>query len=315
MMAPAIYGCSGGTAGNVAPPAADTQTRKPDIPQFNADSAMTYAGTQVALGPRVPGSDAHRRCADWISARLNAAGADTVVNQIATLNDGTPVRNIFGRFGIEKTRRILLLAHYDTRPIADEDPDPANRTKPIDGANDGASGVAVLLETARLIGASTPASGVDILLVDVEDSGNAGDDDSWARGSKYFADNMPYGTTEPMPVCAILLDMVGGRDARFSREMFSQQYASQIVNEVWRAAKDAGHADRFINSIGGAVNDDHLPLLKAGIPAIDIIETDNAQSGTFNPTWHTLADNMDNLDANTLQAVGETIITYIYNKQ
>ncbi len=316
MMAPAMSGCSGGTARSVTPAAAETKAERVSVPQFSADSAMANAASQVAFGPRVPGSDAHRRCAEWLGDRLKAAGADTVMIQTATLDDGTPMRNIFGRFDAGNKRRILLLAHYDTRPWADEDPDPANRTRPIDGANDGASGVAVLLETARLIGSGeAPRCGVDILLVDVEDSGNSGEDDSWARGSQYFADNMPYGATEPLPEAAILLDMVGGRDARFCREMFSQQYAAPVVDAVWRAAREAGHSDRFTDAIGGAVNDDHLPFLRAGIPAIDIIETTNEQTGSFNPTWHTMADNLDNLDAATLKAVGETVVTYIYNNK
>lgn len=311
-LATALPGCSGGAAKAVSP-AAEVSAPRPDVPTFSADSAMAYARAQVAFGPRVPGTDAHSRCAGWIAAKLAAAGADTVIEQKATLDDGTPMRNIMGRFGSGRAKRILLLAHYDTRPWADEDPDPENRNKPIDGANDGASGVAVLLETARAIGSKAPEAGVDLLMVDVEDSGNQGDEDSWARGAQYFVEHMPYGSSEPLPQAAILLDMVGGRDAVFHREMFSQQYATSLVNELWRAARTAGHADRFSARMGGAVNDDHLPLLRAGIPAADIIETVNPQTGAFNPTWHTMADNIDNLDPETLKAVGETVITYIYS--
>lgn len=316
MVALANFSCSGGASGTSAN-AQPAQSSIPEVqvPTFSADSAYSNVKQQVEFGPRVPGSAAHRACADWLIGELKRHGADTVTVQEGELPKIGRIRNIMGRFGTDNSSRILLLAHYDTRPVADEDSDPANRQKPIDGANDGASGVGVLLEIARLAGNQTLPVGVDILFVDAEDSGDSGDDDSWAQGTQYFVKNMTYGASEPMPQAAVLLDMVGGKDAMFHREMFSQHNAPALVNEIWSAAKSAGHADRFPNSTGGAVNDDHLPLLRAGIPAVDIIETNNPVTGSFAPTWHTLADNIDNIDINSLKAVGETMTTFIFTNK
>jgi Zn-dependent M28 family amino/carboxypeptidase len=276
---------------------------------------MAYVARQVAFGPRTPRSEGHAACGAWLVAELRRHGADTVVEQTAELDDFGPMLNIMARFNLKASKRILLLAHWDTRPWADEDPDPANHAKPIDGANDGGSGVAVLLELARQLGAKSPTVGVDILLVDAEDSGNSGDDDSWARGTQYWVERMPYGASEPMPAYAILLDMVGGRNAVFPREQFSNANAPQVVNRCWKVAEQLGYASTFSNKLGGAINDDHLPLLKAGIPAIDIIESAHPETGSFNPVWHTMSDNLDNVDATTMGIVGQVLAQLIYSEQ
>ncbi|MDE6717668.1 MAG: M28 family peptidase, partial [Muribaculaceae bacterium] len=242
-------------------------------PAFSADSAYAYLERQVAFGPRVPNTEAHRLAADWLSYELRRHGAE-VIEQKADLRtfDGTILhaRNIFGRLNPGAPQRILLLAHYDSRPWADQDPDPEKRRLPVDGANDGASGVAVLLETARQLKASGSSLGVDILFVDAEDWGTDGDDESWAMGARHFVQNPPV--EGYAPDYAILLDMVGGKEARFPREYFSQRYAASLNDAFWGAARQAGHADRFPDSMGGAVTDDHLEFIKGGIPAIDIIE-------------------------------------------
>ncbi|MDE7413279.1 MAG: M28 family peptidase [Muribaculaceae bacterium] len=278
--------------------------------KFSADSAYSYLATQVDFGPRVPNSEAHRRAGDWLVAELSRHGAK-VTEQKADLKafDGTTLhaRNIFGQFNPDAPERILLLAHYDCRPWADQDPDPEKRKLPVDGANDGASGVAVLLEVARQLKLEGSKTGVDILFVDAEDWGTDGDDDSWAMGARYFAQNPVIPAYSPD--FAILLDMVGGKDARFPREYFSQQNAGPLNDAFWSAARKAGHAERFPNSIGGAVTDDHLEFLKVGIPAIDIIEY-NQDSG-FNPTWHTSADNLSNISKETLGAVGESLMIFL----
>lgn len=298
-------------------PSASASVSRPDkveIPAFSADSAFRNVSRQVAFGPRIPRSEAHDECGKWLAAELNRYGADTVICQTADLPDFGPMTNIMGRFGAEKADRVLLLAHWDSRPVADEEADPTKRTQPIDGANDGASGVGVLLELARLIGASSPRVGVDILFVDAEDSGNEGDEDSWARGAQYFVKNMSYGVTEPMPRYAVLLDMVGGDGAVFPREMFSDSYARPVVDKIWAVAADNEMAKRFVNRVGGAVNDDHLPLMRAGIPTVDIIETAHPKTGSFNPTWHTLQDNIDNIDPMTLGDVGRLMTILIYSE-
>lgn len=284
-------------------------------PVFNPDSAFNNVARQVAFGPRIGNSQAHELCGKWLASELKRHGADSIIEQQTNLDGFGPMTNIMGRFGADKPERILLLAHWDSRPTADEESDPSLHSKPIDGANDGASGVGVLLELARLIGQQQPQMGVDILFVDAEDAGNEGDEDSWARGAQYFAEHMPYGVSEPMPRYGILLDMVGGNKARFHRELFSETYSKPVVDKVWNLAKAAGLSSRFPDQTGGAINDDHLPLIRAGIPTIDIIESRNPQTGGFNPTWHTLQDNIDNIDSETLGIVGKLITQLIYSEK
>lgn len=278
---------------------------------FSADSAYAYLKHQVDFGPRVPNSEAHRKTADWLVSELTRHGA-TVKEQRADLKafDGTILhaRNIFGQFNPEVNNRILLLAHYDCRPWADEDPDPAKHSQPVDGANDGASGVAVLLETARQLGlANTTDKGIDILFVDAEDWGEEDNDESWAMGARYFANNPIVEGYAPKG--AILLDMVGGKDAIFPVEYYSQRYAPVLVSALWSIASEAGYGGMFPRSVGSGVTDDHVELIKIGIPAVDIIEY-HPEKG-FNPHWHTSTDNLDNIDPKTLKAVGDVVMNYL----
>ena len=277
---------------------------------FSPDSAYSYVARQVEFGPRVPGSEAHRLCGDWLTAKLKQFGAD-VTQQTASLTtfDGTriPMRNIFARINPDAEKRILLLAHWDCRPWADHDPDPAMRKQPVDGANDGASGTGVLLELARVLQAKGGDTGVDLLLCDAEDWGEESNDESWALGARYFANNLPVqGYT---PSAAILLDMVGAPDATFMREYFSQLANPALADEIWSIARTLGYDSMFVNRMGSAVNDDHVELIKAGIPAIDII--DYREDSGFYSGWHTTADNMDAISRETLGAVGRVIETYI----
>lgn len=304
--------------GNKASAPAAAATHAEDIPEvaFDADSAYSYVANQVAFGPRVPNTEAHRLCGDWLVSELKRHGA-AVTEQKADLKtfDGTTLhaRNIFGQINPEAKRRTLLLAHWDCRPWADADPDPANHTKPVDGANDGASGVGVILEIARQLNLAGSDRGVDFLFVDAEDWGTEGDDSSWALGTKYFVENPPV--EGYAPDYAILLDMVGGHDATFYREYFSQQAAPDRVAKVWSAAAELGYGDMFPNRMGGAIMDDHVQLLTHGIPAIDIIEYHTDAESGFNPRWHTVSDNMDGIDASTLGAVGKTVIHTINHNQ
>lgn len=279
---------------------------------FNADSAYNYLARQVSFGPRVPNTQAHQQTGDWLTSELQRHGA-TVTEQKAKLKafDGTILnaRNIFGQFNPENNDRILLLAHWDCRPWSDKDPDPQNRTQPVDGANDGASGTAILLEIARQLSLNPIDKGIDILFVDAEDWGTEGDDESWALGTKYFVENFPVKGYSPR--FAILLDMVGGEDATFCREYFSERSNPRLSEEIWQTAEKLGYGDIFLNRMGSAVLDDHVQLIRAGIPSIDIIEYHPQRDSGFNPRWHTASDNLDGISKKTLYAVGNTLLTYL----
>ncbi|MCI6103197.1 MAG: M28 family peptidase [Prevotella sp.] len=304
----------------------EEEKASPVGPDFNADSAYAFTQAQCDFGPRDMNSKGHEECGAWIVAKFKGYGCK-VTTQEADLKgyDGTTLKstNIMAQYNPGATTRILLCAHWDSRPWADNDPDSANWHKPILAANDAASGVAVMLEIARLLQKNALPSGfgVDFVCFDAEDWGTpqweANQDasgDSWALGAQHFAANLPqcyearYG---------ILLDMVGGMNAKFYKEGISNQYAPEIVKKVWRAARQAGFGSYFPQQEGGMITDDHIPLnQKAGIPTIDIIPYyPDCQQSSFGPTWHTLADNMDNIDRNTLKAVGQTVIQVLFTEK
>lgn len=293
-------------------------------PAFDADSAYAFCEKQCDFGPRVMNSEAHDKCGEWIVAKFKQYGC-TVVEQKADLKafDGTMLKsnNIIASYKPELTTRILLCAHWDSRPWADNDPDSTNWKKPVMAANDGASGVAVMLEVARLLQkADSLKVGVDFVCFDAEDWGvpqwsDAEDNgDSWALGAQYWAANPHKPGYEAR--FGILLDMVGGNGARFYQEGMSKEYASQIVDKVWAAARVAGYESMFPNDQGGYVTDDHIPVNKtAKIPTVDIIPYyPNCQQSSFGPTWHTVNDTMENIDRNTLKAVGQTIIQVLFSE-
>lgn len=295
----------------------------PPTPVFDADSAYAFVAKQVAFGPRVPGSRAHTACGDWMVQRLKAAGAQ-VVEQTGTVisynKERLPLRNIIGQFHPERKERILLLAHWDTRPFADKDDERTN--EPIDGANDGGSGVGVLLEIARHIAAKEHGPGVDILFTDVEDHGQpsgamAFDEhsiDTWCLGSQYWVKNPHVPGYKAR--FGILLDMVGAKDARFHQEAFSMQYAPAIVRKVWKTGEALGYGDRFVPETKYFVGiDDHVPVNKVlRIPTIDIIEYD-PQTQAFGPYWHTHDDSMDVIDRASLEAVGRTVLEVVWKER
>lgn len=289
--------------------------------EFSGDSAFHHVANQVKFGPRVPGSEAHKNCQEYIKSTLKRYGADSIITQTADLTafDGTtlPMVNILGRFNSSSSDRIILVAHYDSRPWADNDPLLANRSTPILGANDGASGVGVLLELARLFSNNRPQISVDLLFVDDEDYGCSDGwelhNESWALGSQYFANNLPYSSISK-PRYGIVLDMVGGIDARFHREYFSDKYVPVLVDKVWSVAEQNGLSDVFINEVGGSIIDDHLPLCQVGIPTIDIVECNNISTGSFPATWHTVNDNLDNISSSTLNSVGKVVAMTLYNE-
>lgn len=296
---------------------------QPVGPDFNADSAYIYLQEQCDFGPRTMNSVAHDKCEKWIIQKFEQYGCK-VTTQKATLNgyDGTPLRstNIMASYNPKATTRIMFCAHWDCRPWADNDPDSTNWHKPIVAANDAASGVGVMIELARILKGSGLELGVDFICFDAEDYGTPqwfeGEDpgDTWALGAQYFANNLPEGYA---PRYGILLDMVGGVGTKFYREGMSMQYAPAIVKKVWNAARQVGYGSYFPKDDGGMITDDHIPVNQtANIPCIDVIPyyPDCAQS-SFGPTWHTIADNMDNIDKNTLKAVGQTMVQVLFTEK
>lgn len=299
---------------------------QPVGPAFSADSAYAYCKAQCDFGPRTMNSKAHDECGSWIVAKFKQYGLG-VTEQRVMLNgyDGTPLKatNIIASYRPELTERVLLCAHWDTRPWADNDPDSANWRKPVLGANDGASGVAVMLELARLLHSDTTklAVGVDFVCFDAEDWGVprwsdvADNGDSWALGAQHWSAN-PHKQGYKARY-GILLDMVGGQGAQFWREGMSMQYAPDIVKKVWAAADVVGFGSYFVNQDGGYVTDDHIPVNeKAKIPTIDIVSYyPDCRQSTFGPTWHTVSDDMEHIDRSTLGAVGQTVVQVLYSEK
>ncbi|MDR4987824.1 MAG: M28 family peptidase [Bacteroidales bacterium] len=292
------------------------------VPRFDADSAYHFVARQVAFGPRVPNTEAHREAGSWLAEKLGFY-ADTLYLQETRVRayDGTVlhIKNIVGVFQPENRRRVLLCAHWDSRPYADYDPDPANHYTPIDGANDGASGVGVLLEIARQISKQPTDVGIDIIFFDAEDYGrhrfsSRPDEDSWALGSQHWA-RSPH-RPDYFARYGILLDMVGATDPKFKREGYSMLFAPNIVRKVWEIAGQAGYGHLFVNRDGRFIIDDHYYINRLrNIPTINIIHQDHSTEHGFFPQWHTLDDNMDVIDPYTLKAVGQTVLEVIYRER
>ncbi len=291
-------------------------------PDFNADSAFAYVKAQLDFGPRTMGSQAHDNCRDYLLRKLGEF-CDTAFTQdftVRTYDDKSwPASNIIGSFDVANPNRVVLSAHWDARPFADHDPHPANRDKAIDGANDGASGVGVLLEVARQLRQLNPNVGVDIVLFDAEDYGpkegeTAPKGDWWCLGSQYWAQNLH--TPNYTARFGILLDMVGPANPCFMQESFSVRDAQPVVAKVWGTAYELGYGNVFINSPGGIITDDHYYVNKyTDIPMIDIIHYD-AYTGTgFGSFWHTMNDNIQSIDKNSLDMVGKTVLQVIKNEQ
>ncbi len=296
----------------------------PPVPLFNGDSAYAFVAKQVAFGPRVPGSAAHKACGDWMVEKLKSYGATVIEqNAMVTIYNGqqVPMRNIIASWQPEKKDRILLFTHWDSRPFADQDS--VRRNEPIDGANDAGSGTGVLLEIARQLAEHPTQPGIDLFFNDVEDMGApreamGGDqrdsEDSWCLGTQYWTKNPHVPNYKAR--YGILLDMVGSKDAVFPKEGYSMRYASGIVNKVWKAAAAAGHGDRFLSETRNFVGvDDHVYVNEnMNIPSIDIIAY-NPATGGFPATWHTHADNLANIDKESLQAVGATVAQTVWTER
>jgi Zn-dependent M28 family amino/carboxypeptidase len=274
------------------------------VREFNGHTAFGYVERQMSFGPRVPNTNGHRRTGDWLEAELKAR-ADTVVVQAFTQRTarGTTLRlrNFFARFRPQATERVLFLAHWDTRPKADKSADPAQQRLPVPGANDGASGVAVLLGVADALKARAPAIGVDLLFVDGEDYGDFTDSTETLLGSRYFAKHLPAGYTT---LFAVLFDMVGDKDLQIPKEGYSLANAPEVVQRVWETAERLGYSRVFVQTVGEALTDDHVPLQQAGIRAIDLIDF------TF-PYHHTTEDTIDKVSAASLQIVGDVAVALV----
>lgn len=290
-----------------------------NTPDFNADSAYQYVANQVSFGPRVPNTKAHKDCALYLESELKRFGANVFIQEAlleAYNGEMLESKNIIGTYNPEATKRVLLFAHWDSRPFADSDPDKANHYTPIDGADDGASGIGVLLEIARQLQQKSPAIGIDLIFFDAEDYGtHTGEverkDHTWCLGSQFWAKNphVPNYKAE----YGILLDMVGHKDAQFYKELTSLKYAAPVVEKIWQTAKDLGYGRFFINARGGGVVDDHEYVIAGrNIPCVDIINYDPNRNG-FGDYWHTMDDTIDNISTATLKAVGQTVLEIIYN--
>ncbi|MCD6011058.1 MAG: glutamine cyclotransferase [Flavipsychrobacter sp.] len=294
-----------------------TATVEPTVnaPQFDADSAYDHIAKQVAFGPRTPGSQAQVQCAKWMQLKL-AQYCDTVYRQEVKVTGGDskslPCINLVGVINPGASKRILLLTHWDSRPWADQDV--KDKDKPILAADDGGSGVGVLLEMARQIKAHGLSDniGIDILMTDVEDYGQtAWGEKSYCLGTQYWArhPHIPGYTAS----FGILLDMVGAYGAQFPLEGISTHYASDIQQKVWQAASQAGYGGYFPLTTAMEITDDHVPINEiTGIKTIDIINLSQDQEKVFPAHWHTHADAMPVIDKATLKAVGQTLLHFIY---
>jgi hypothetical protein len=283
------------------------ETRK-HVREFDGSSAFHYIQAQVAFGPRIPGTDAHRKMLAWLESLLRQR-ADTLIVQswthVTATGDSLPLTNFVARFNPAATKRLLFLAHYDSRPRADS-PTSTDSTKPVPGANDGASGVALLLGVADVFKRARPTIGVDLLFVDGEDYGDfTKTPDDVLMGSRYYAKNQAPGA---QPLYAVLFDLVADKDLQIFEEGNSLVGAPEVVELVWNTAKDLGYAGTFVASPKHTLIDDHLELQKVGIRAIDVVDFDY-------PSWHTIYDTIDKVSGASLQIVGDVAVELVRREQ
>jgi glutaminyl-peptide cyclotransferase len=277
--------------------------------EFDGAQAMSYVENQMAFGPRVPNSEGHRRTGDWILERLRMT-ADSVWEQpflhVTEDGDTLRLRNLCGKFRPEQAERVLYVAHWDTRPRADRSANLGAQRLPVPGANDGASGVAVLLAIADALALLPPVYGVDLLFVDGEDYGDFGAAEDVLIGSRYYSEHLD--PEVPNPLFAVVWDMVGDSDLTIYQEYNSLRGAPEVVQRVWAQAEELGYGRIFRQERGRTITDDHVPLLEVGIRAIDVIDLDY---GLNNRYWHTLEDTVDKLSVESLQAVGDVALALL----
>lgn len=274
------------------------QGQGPALPGVSGDRAWQHLLAQVNHGPRVPGTPGHAKTLAYLESELQRAGGRVTVDRFSIRLDGKtyPMANVYADFGPPVRAGSpfgMLAAHWDTRPIADHDPNPANRNKPIPGANDGASGVAVLLEIARTLGDRPPTKPLRIALWDGEDLGTS--ESTMFYGSRFYVQN------RPLPAWGILLDMVGDRDLRIPQEVYSARQAPELMRRIWDSARALGFSQVFPREEGQAISDDHLPFLERGVPFVDLIDFDY-------PYWHTLGDTPERCSPRSLEIVGNVVL-------
>ena len=307
-----LFGCNSTPRHESPVPSPMLPPTQVSIPQFSAQRAFDDLVRQVKFGPRNPGSEGYKTCLLFFQASL-ARLADTVVTQRFSYKTfkGDPYlgNNVIARFNLFYKERILLTAHWDTRPWADQEEDKANHYRPILGANDGASGVAVLLELSRIFKSFPVPVGVDVVLFDGEDVGQSGASESFCQGSQYFAKNLPEGAVYKY---AINLDMIGDKNLEIKREGNSDSYAPRLMDAVFSTARSLG-ISQFVDVKIGGVYDDHVALNKVNIPAIDLIDFDYPDAS--NRYWHTLEDTADKCSPESLEAVGTVLLNVIYGQR
>ena len=287
------------------------QEAKGAVPTFDGKKAFEYLKAQTDFGPRTAGSSAHQNCLNYMESEMKKT-ADAVNLQTFQVKgyggENLNLTNVISSFNMSATTRVLLIAHWDSRPRADQESDPKKQNQPILGANDGASGVAVLMEIARHLHSNPPAAGVDMLFDDGEDYGKEGDNNNYLLGTRYFAKNLPNGFH---PAYGILLDMVGDKQLELLREPNSIRNAPDIVDLVWSTAKDLGMY-QFTDEVQRPVLDDHLPLIEVGIKTIDLIDFNYPDAS--NRYWHTTQDTPDKCSPESLEAVGTVLLHVIYKQ-
>jgi len=286
------------------------------IPSYSGDRAFALLERQVAFGPRVPGTEAHADCLQFFRSFFDSLGIDTELQSFefpGYEGETLPLTNVIAQINPGAKQRILLAAHWDSRPTADREPDPDRALRPVPGANDGASGVAVLLHLAEVLVEHSPPVGVDIILFDGEDYGREGDESMFCLGSKYYAASLD--PSHPLPMFGILLDLVGDREAVFPMEEFSRRYASDVLTMVWDAAEQQG-LTRFVRRSHSGIYDDHVPLnTVAGIKTINIVDAELVGQNTSDPRrqyWHTLDDLPSQCSPAPLSDVGQLLLSVIF---
>ncbi|MFK7772710.1 MAG: M28 family peptidase [Saprospiraceae bacterium] len=316
-----LLGCNGCTPDpkpKTPPPSITDQPKKTvDIPKFHRDSAYLFTKQQVDFGPRVPNSKEHTATKNWYVQKFKSYGAEVIQQdfQVRSFqNKMLNSTNVIAQFNPENSHRVILAAHWDTRHIGDQDPDVKKQKEAILGADDGASGVGMLIEIARQISLNKIDIGIDIILFDAEDQGSSGGKETeWCLGSQYWSRNLH--TSPYQPKFGILLDMAGSKNARFTKDEVSMTYAPKVMNKVWKVAQGGGYGNFFVDQASGPLIDDHKFVNEiARIPMIDIINRPATSRSGFGSYWHTHDDNMNVIDKKTLRAVGQTVLAVIYKE-
>jgi glutaminyl-peptide cyclotransferase len=284
-------------------------------PDFSADSAYRYIEQQLAFGPRIPGTPAHAACLDWFKTQFTKFGATVTIQEGQMIGKGGKnfvFQNVIASYNPEATSRVMLTAHWDSRPVADKDG--TSPTLPVPGANDGASGVAIILEVARQFAAKAPTAGVDFILWDAEDNGDYNSNDTWCLGSQYWAKH-PHKAGYKARY-GMNLDMVGAKDARYTKDGFSMQNAPRETENVWSIAALLGYGNFFAGANTGfeSIDDHYFVMQGAGIPMVEIIHRDISSSEFF-PHWHRTTDDISNIDKATLKATGQVMLEVLYREQ